>query len=79
MNDPEIFLFHILIKMMGKNKASKTTEENSRLILEEILRKVPTTLGSVKYRRHKSVGSQTQRFNSSVIAKLPDEHERMKQ
>ncbi len=25
MHDPEIFLFHILIKKMGKNKAAKTT------------------------------------------------------
>ena len=28
--NPEIFLYHMLIKRMGKNKAAKTIEENQR-------------------------------------------------
>lgn len=53
---------------MGKNKAAKTTEENARKMLEKILNQVPTNLGTVKYTRHHSLGSQTQRFNSNVCA-----------
>jgi len=57
IQDPEIFLFHILIKKMGKSKAAKTTEENARKVLERILSQVPTNLKTVKYTRKHSIGS----------------------
>ena len=57
VHDPEIFLFHILIKKMGKSKAAKTTEENARKVLERILSQVPTNLKTVKYTRKHSIGS----------------------
>jgi len=57
VHDPEIFLFHILIKKMGKNKAAKTTEENARKLIDRILLQVPTNLKTVKYTRKLSVGS----------------------
>lgn len=33
LNDPEIFLFHMLVKKMRRNKAAKTIQENGRKVL----------------------------------------------
>jgi hypothetical protein len=51
IQDPELFLYHILVKRMGRNKNSKVIETDAKAILNKVM-----AVNDVKYTRNKTSG-----------------------